>query len=195
MTYVRLLVFLFLLPVMAQAADWRFYGSTDVSKDVSKEDWIDQFYDAESVQRLSDKTVRVWTSAFPRKDINHVIKKLSKGNEKLIKAIAEKQFSGYRPDICLLSKVIKAISEKELEDLRNYVLCAEVIANLGVVNKKIQIFYEIDCSGKRGGELSISLFNPDGIMYDTSNYDAPQFKYIPPDSSVESLMEMVCKKQ
>ncbi|MDR3501740.1 MAG: hypothetical protein P4L79_04080 [Legionella sp.] len=189
MLYARLLVFLFLFPVVAQAADWRFYGSSKIKTDDES-----LFYDAGSVQHLSETTVRVWMTAFPKKQIDHVMKT---ANEKMINATAKKMASGYIPDYCLLQEVEKSVSsKKELDDMIIDVIGAEVAANSDNVKSSAQFFYEIDCSKKRIGELSITFFNPDGSVANSRNVnnDTPKFSYIPPNSNAERLSQMVCTK-
>ena len=81
-----------------------------------------------------------------------------------------------------------------MEDLRINVMTAETIAASGDIRKTSNIYYEIDCTGKRIAVLAIALFSLDGDTSKMKNYDNPKFTYIPPESNGERLMQMVCAK-
>ena len=82
--FIALLIAIFLTGAKAQGDDWKFYGSSDLSKSEN----VITYYDAESIERLSDSNVRVWTKTVRLSEVERITKveEVSKKAERKIAA-------------------------------------------------------------------------------------------------------------
>lgn len=164
------------LVASAKAADvdWRMYGFAALDASSAC------FYDANSMSRTADGHIRVWTKCVLQTDLDGV-----NSNSELGRKIAEtagaKIVGGYVPPII-------AIGEIEFSQISG-VVGFEESADLGNVEPRARIFYEIDCSQRMVRHLDayVRTHGEDEIDHNPSPWE-----YVPPEGNAANLSKMVC---
>jgi hypothetical protein len=165
---------------LAQApnVDWKFYGGALLGKG---DEYC--FYDAKGVAAASNGYIRVWTKCLSRKSINAIdIEKQFDG--KILEATAEKVAHYYVPPIAKVDKIDT--------DQAMTIIQYEQTANIGNIQPRSRIFYELDCSGQMLRELSIYI-EQDGKV---GTRDKPSdWKHVPPEGNGASLLKILCPQR
>jgi len=164
--------------VHAFGADWKYYGGSSAQE---KEDII-LFYDSGSIKK-SKKIVRVWTKAISV----DVISKLTKEEFNIMNEKASlKLKNGYVPPY---SKVVKS---KEVDD--DIVTAGlEQVANNTSTGLRSKVLQEINCTESKVKILSMYSFNDGALTTATPN--PATWSYIAPESSLEILEKILCRRK
>jgi hypothetical protein len=160
----------------SENVDWNLYGFAKLSN--GSEDMC--FYDSKSLEHRQNGFIRVWAKCLSENDADTALDNKDT-NHDLVEAAAQKVAHYYLP---VLSKIQK-LNQNALIQVISY----EAVADLGSINPHSQIFYEINCHEKMVHELSISA-NLDGKI---GSSDKPtEWKYAPPESNGDNLIELLC---
>jgi len=173
------LITIFLNGAKAQGGDWKFYGSSDLSKSET----VIAFYDAESIERLSDGHVRVWTKTISLSEVERIMKleQVSDKAERKIKA-------GYGPPYILSNPKPKPSFDSNMK-----IIVWEEAANYDAIKSKIKVFYELNCKKNKILYLSITRYKYDGGSETRSTID--EWINISPKSSAETLHTILCRQR
>ncbi len=171
-----------LLLVIAHAAlgqtigvDWKLYGFAVVNGESQF-----CFYDSKGVSQRPDKHLRVWTKCLAQTDIEAIdITKDFDGQ--IVKNAAQKVAHYYVPPIAR----VQTVDAEQSVVIAGY----EETANIGIIQPRAQIFYELDCSERMLQELSISI-NANGKVGSVSK--PGEWKYVAPEGNASSLLTILC---
>ena len=158
-----------ILVVNAFSADWVYYGGNKNAV---------LFYDSTSVNK-SKKKVRFWTKSMSVDEIRNLSEEeVIDNNDKAILKLK----NGYIPPFTRVSPGKHDIVIAGLEQLANDIS----------KNVKSKELAEIDCYGKMIKVLSMTLFNEDGSV-ETTTSKPTDWRYIEPESNLESLEKILCR--
>src|ERR1700690_829073 len=163
------IIFIGFLCSNSEGVDWKFYES---SMDADRQSKY-FFYDAESVEYLSDNVVRVWITGIKNDDLMKHI------DDAINKKAATKIKSGYVPPY----------SVKNDKSLLSYTTF-ELVADLPTI-KKNTAYMEVDCKAKRHRTIATRGYNQDGNQV---HDDRPsEWAYVRPGSIERALRRIRCK--
>ena len=177
--FIALLITIFLIGAKVQGADWKFYGSSDLSKSES----VIAYYDAESIERFSDGHVKAWTKTISLSEVERTMKveEVSKKAERKIKA-------GYVPPYVLSNP-----KPKPSFDDRMKIIVWEEAADYDVIKTKMKVFYELNCKRNKIRNLSIIDYKKDGGPETRPKID--EWTSISPKSNAETLRNILCRQR
>ena len=151
-------------------ADWKLYGAASIGGTV----WC--FYDANGLVREPGNQIRVWTKCLPGVDDK-------KPTDEMVNDAAYKIMHGYVPPIVVVAGMMLG----QVSDVVSY----EEIANLGDIEPKGRIFYEIGCPERMIRELSIDIRTKDKF----GSSDTPsEWKHVAPETNADHLLKILCAK-
>ncbi len=176
--FIALLITIFLTGAKVQGADWKFYGTSGLSKGET----VIAYYDAESIERLSDGHVKAWTKTISLPEVERIMKveEVSKKAERKIKA-------RYVPPYVLSNPKPKPGSD----DIMRIIVWEEA-ANYDVIKSKTKVFYELNCTRNTVRNLSITGYKNDGGPKTGPKID--EWTAISPKSNAETLHNILCKQ-
>jgi hypothetical protein len=160
----------------AADVDWKVYGFASVAgPEVC-------FYEAISIARPPDGSVRVWTKCLAQKDLDAVDIKAEYGG-KIVQNAARKMNRNYVPPIATVVETIDF-------DQATIITAYEETANISYIKPHSTIFYEFNCAEKMMRELSLRI-ETNG-QYGSS--DTPSaWKFVPPESNGARLIKLLCR--
>ena len=170
----------------ARAADWKYYGNTAKVA-------VAHFYDADSVERPSATTVRVWTKSISQQTLYDFYTRHSADKEH-IDRVAEKMAAGYVPGFYLLPQISShfPIHGLTLKEVIMEVTMEEIFANTPDLSTSSKVYFAIDCKRKSMGILSAILYQTGGGIAESRDTEAPEYHRVPPDTPAEWLLLLVC---
>jgi len=171
------LVILFLFANHVWAADWKYFGGTVLPKSET----VIAYYDAESIEYLSNGNIRVWTKAVNPSEVTKILEK-----KEVIKKSAQKLAQGYFPPYVLLNPYPKTSYNSNID-----IIAWEEAANHYEIKPKARILFEINCNEKMIRTLSTILYKNDGGVTNGSN-DPDKWSYISPETNAETIKNIVC---
>jgi hypothetical protein len=177
--FIALLSAPFLNGAEAQGADWKFYGEGDLSKG----DAVIAYYDAESIKRLPDGSVRAWTQCISHSEVERIV-----NLEEVAKKAARKIKDGYVPPYMLSNP-----KPEPGYDINMRIIGWEAAGNYDVIKPKLKVFYELNCQAKKIRNLSTINYNNDGGT--KTNSDSDTWVHIRPETNSESLYKILCKQR
>jgi hypothetical protein len=128
--------------------DWKFYGGAPAQGDE-----LECFYDAKGVVQTPDRDIRVWIKCLAQKDLDSInIEKAFGG--RILKNTAAKIAHYYLPPI----GSIQTLDVDQAMTITQY----EETANIGDIEPRAQIFYELNCPDRMIRELSIDIVDANG---------------------------------
>jgi hypothetical protein len=164
-----------LLGLEAVAADWKYAGGA--SPQGGEQTLL--YFDSESVERLTDGTVRAWTKSITVAEFNRMSKmKQGKMIEGLAKIVAGHYFPPYA--------VVSHASADDIADI----VAWETVANLPETRPRAKVIVEIDCRKKMIRTLSATIFNDDESVR-TSGKNGER-DYISPEANGDTLRQLLC---
>ncbi len=177
--FIALLITIFLSGAKVQGADWKFYGTSDLSKSET----VIAYYDAESIERLSEGHVKAWTKTISLSEVERIMKveEVSKKAERKIKA-------RYVPPY-----ILSTLKPKPSFDDTMRIIVWEEAANYDVIKSKIKVFYELNCKRNKIRNLSITSYKNDGGPETRPKID--EWTSISPKSNAETLHNILCKQR
>jgi hypothetical protein len=153
------------------SVDWKYYGGAPIDGDTLC------FYEAKGVIRRPDGHVRVWTECLLLKDLDSIDIKSDLG-KKIIENTVQKVARYYEPPIA----VVEDIDVNQSAVIAQY----EETANIGYIQPRAQIFYELNCSERMLQELSIN------IRGSGSRNRPRDWWFVPPKGNGASLLKILC---
>ena len=177
--FIALLIISFLNGAEAHGADWKFYGRGDLPKSEA----VIAYYDAESIERLSDGHVKAWTKSIGLSEVEKIM-----NLEEVTKKAARKIKTGYVPPYLLSNPKPEPGS-----DVSQRIIVWEEAADYDVTKPKLKVFYELNCEGKKIRNLSIISSKSDGGKETRSDIDT--WISIRPESNSETLHKILCKQR
>jgi hypothetical protein len=170
---------IFLTGAKAQGTDWKFYGSSDLSKSEN----VIAFYDAESIERLSDGNVKAWTKTISLSEVERITKveEVSNKAERKIKA-------RYVPPYILSNPEPRPSSEDTMK-----IIVWEEAANYDVIKAKSKALYELDCTGNKFRNISMTSPKKGGEHKAEPTID--EWTSIRSKSNAETLHNILCKQR
>ena len=177
--FIALLITVFLNGANAHGADWKFYGSSDLSKSET----VIAYYDAESIERFSNGHVKAWTKTISLSEVERIMKveEVSKKAERKIEA-------RYVPPYILSNP-----KPKPSFDYNMRIIVWEEAANYDVIKSKIKVFYELNCKRNKIRNLSITGYKNDRGPETRPKID--KWTSISPKSNAETLRNILCKQR
>lgn len=175
--FIALLITAFLQGAEAKTADWKYYGEVDLPKSET----MKAYYDAESIERLSDGHVRVWTKNIGLSEVERIM-----NLEEVTKRAARKIEAGYVPPY-----IISNPRHEPGYDVNSRIIFWEEAADYDVIKSKVKVFYELNCKAKEIQILSSISYKNDGRTETRS--DAEKWISISPGSNSETLHKNLCK--
>jgi hypothetical protein len=167
----------FLNGAEANEADWKFYGRGDLPKSEA----MNAYYDAGSIEHLSDGHVRAWTKYISLSEVERTM-----NLEEVTKKAARKIKAGYVPPYLLSNP-----KPEPGYDVNQRIIVWEEAANYDVIKPKLKVFYELNCEAKKIRELSIISYKSDGGKETRSDIDT--WITIKPESNSATLHKILCK--
>src|SRR5512135_468404 len=146
--FIALLITIFLKGVEVHGADWKYYGSSDLSKSET----VVAYYDAESIERYSNGHVRAWTKSISLSEVERIMKV-----EEVSKKAKRKIDAGYVPPYILSNPRPKPSFDDNMK-----IIVWEQAANYDVIKSKMKVFYELNCKRNKIRNLSIISSKNDG---------------------------------
>lgn len=181
-----LTVSIVLLALSAQASDWRFAGSAKGSNNAE----LVLFFDAATVSHASKDSVRFWVKGIQEGQFDRYLKAHKRS---LIDQTAAKVATGYAPDLFLLPEIRAQF--KTDSELRDRILDAtswEIIANDMSVPKARELYFEIDCAGKRSKTLDVKVYDEHGELRPIPGRPTQEYTFIAPDSNIQRWSLLLC---
>ena len=130
--------------VEASGADWKFLGGSDV-RDGEK---VIAYYDAESLEYLSNGNVRLWTKAVYPSEVERIANK-----KDVIEKAAKKVVDAYFPPYVLLNPHPKTSYDDYVE-----IIAWEEAANHAEIEPRARFLFEINCKEKTIRTLSTIFY-------------------------------------
>ncbi len=177
--FIGLLITAFFKGADAQVADWKFYGRNDLPK---SEPMI-VFYDAGSIERLSDSNVRVQTKMVSLSEVERIMK-VEEVSEKAQRKIK----SRYVPPYMLSNPELRSSSEDAMK-----IIVWEEAANYDVIKAKAKTLYELDCTGNKIRTLSRTSPKKAGGQKAGPKID--EWTSIRSKSNAETLRNILCRQR
>jgi hypothetical protein len=157
--------------------DWKLYGGAPIG---GGESLSLCFYEANGIERQPDGHMRVWTKCLLKTELDAL---LEKAPAQIVDATAQKVARYYVPPAMKLPQA--DVNANDAMAITGY----EEAANLGRLQPKSRIFYELNCSDRMLRELSITL-NIEGA---TGSKNTPgSWSYIPPEGNAAALSKLLC---
>ena len=175
--FIAALITVFLTGAKAQGADWKFYGSSDLSKGET----VIGYYDAASIERLSASHVRAWTKTISLSEVERIMKV-----EEVSNKAQHKIEAGYVPPYILSNPKPEPGS-----DARMKIIVWEEAANYDVIKSKTKVFYELDCKNNKIRTLSITSSENDGGRKTRPKID--EWSSISLKSNAQTLRTILCR--
>jgi hypothetical protein len=177
--FIAFLITIFLTGAKVQGADWKFYGTSDLSKGET----VIAYYDAESIERLSEGHVKAWTKTISLSEVERTMKveEVSKKAERKIKA-------RYVPPYILSNPEPRPSSEDTMK-----IIVWEEAANYDVIKSKMKVLYELNCKRNKIRNLSKTSSKNDGGPETGPKID--EWTHISPRSNAETLHNILCKQR
>ncbi len=163
----------------AQGADWKFYGEGDLSKG----DAVIAYYDAESIKRFPDGSVKAWTRCISHAEVERIVN-LEEVAKKAARMIKDKYVPPY------------FLSNPKPEpgyDVNMRIIGWEAAGNYDVIKPELKVFYELDCTAKKFRILSTINYKNNGGTETSS--DIGKWIHVGPESNSESLYKILCKQR
>ena len=173
------LITIFLTGAKVQGADWKFYGSSDLSRSET----VIAYYDAESIERISDGHVKAWTKTISLSEVERIMKveEVSKKAERKIKA-------GYVPPYILSNPKPQPSADDTMR-----IIVWEEAANYDVIKSKTKVSYELNCKRNKIRDLSATGNKNDGGTKTGPRID--EWAPIRPKTNAETLHNILCKQR
>jgi hypothetical protein len=177
--FMGLLITTFLKGADAQVADWKFYGRSDLPKS----ELMIVFYDAGSIERLSDSDVRVQTKTVGLSEVERIMKvdEVSRKTQRKIE-------SGYVPPYIVSNPEQSPSSEDTMK-----IIVWEEAANYDVIKAKAKTLYELDCTGNKVRTLSRTGPKKAGEQKAGAKIDV--WTSIRSKSNTETLRNILCRQR
>ena len=140
--FIALLITIFLTGAKAQGADWKFYGSSDLSRSET----VIAYYDAESIERFSNGHVKARTKTISLSEVERIMKV-----EEVSKKAERKIAARYVPPYILSNPEPRPSSEDTMK-----IIVWEEAANYDVIKAKTNALYELNCKRNKIRNLSSS---------------------------------------
>jgi len=177
--FIGLLITTFLIGAKGQRADWKFYGTSELSKSGT----LIAFYDAGSIERLSDGNIRVGTKTISLSEVERIMKveEVSKKAERKIKA-------RYVPPYVLSNPEPGPSSEDTMK-----IIVWEEAANYDVIKSTTKVLYELNCTGNEIRDLSIASSKKDSGQKTGPKND--EWTSISPRSNAGTLRTILCRQR
>lgn len=172
-----LLSITFLHGAEAQRADWKYYGEGDLPNS----DAVIAYYDAMSIERLSDSHVRAWTKGISLSEVERTM-----NLEEVTKRAARKIKDGYVPPY-----ILSHPKPEPSYEVNTRIIFWEEAANYDVIKSKLKVFYELNCEAKKIRNLSSISYKNDGKTETRSDIDT--WISIRSGSNSETLRKILCK--
>ena len=177
--FIALLFIAFLHGAEAHGADWKFYGAGDLPTTET----VMAYYDAGSVEHVSDGHIKAWTKCISRSDVERTMRL-----EEVTNKAARKIKAGYIPPYVLSNP-----KPEPRQDVSMRTTVWEEAANSDVIKPKLKILYELNCKGKKIRNLSSISYKNDGGTETRSGPD--KWLSISPESNSDTLYKMLCKQR
>lgn len=177
--FIALLIAIFLTGAKAQGSDWKFYGSSDLSKSET----VIAYYDAESIERLSDSNVRAWTKTISLSEVERIMKA-----EEVSKKAERKIAARYVPPYILSNPKPRPSSEDTMK-----MIVWEEAANYDVSKTKSKALYELDCTGNKIRNLSMTGSKKGGGQKAGPKID--EWASIRSKPNAETLRNILCRQR
>ena len=177
--FITLLMTAFLHGAEAQGADWKYYGAGTLKKSEN----VMTYYDAGSIEHLSDGHVKAWTKCMSRSKVERTI-----NSEEVTKKAARKIEAGY-----VAPYVLSNPQAQPNYDVNMRTTVWEEAANEGVIKPELKVFYELNCRTKKIRTLSVISYKNDGGTEARSETDT--WISLGPGSNSETLYKMLCKQR
>ena len=177
--FIALLLTIFLTGAKAQGADWKFYGSSDLSRSET----VIAYYDAESIERFSNGHVKARTKIISLSEVERIMKveEVSKKAERKIK-------TGYVPPYVLSNPKPQPSADDAMK-----IIVWEAAANYDVIKSKTKVLYELSCKRNKIRDLSAIGNKNDGGPKTRPKIDV--WASIRPKSTAETLHNILCKQR
>ncbi len=173
-----LLITVFLIGAKGQGADWKFYGTSDLPKSGT----VIAYYDAESIERLSDYHVKAWTKTISLSEVERIMKV-----EEVSKKATRKIKARYVPPYILSNPQPRPSAEDTMK-----IIVWEEAANYDVIKSETKVLYELNCTGNEIRDLSISSSKKDSGQKTGPKLDV--WTAISPKSNAEALHHILCRQ-
>lgn len=177
--FVALLLTVFLHGAEAQEADWKYYGAGTLQKSEN----VMTYYDAGSIEHLSDGHVKVWTKSISRSDVERTL-----NLEEVTKRAELKIEAGY-----IAPYILSNSKPQPKYDVNMQTTVWEEAANEDVIKPKLKVFYELNCKAKKIRNLSVISYKNDGGTETRSETD--KWVSIGTESNPETLYKLLCKQR
>jgi len=177
--FIASLITVFLTGAKAQGADWKYYGSSDLSKGET----VIGYYDAASIERLSDSHVRAWTKTISRSEVERIMKV-----EEVSNKAQRKIEAGYVPPYILSNP-----KPEPGFDARMRIIVWEEAANYDVIKSKTKAFYELNCKRNKIRTLSMSSSENDGGPKTRPKID--EWSSLSLKSNAQTLRNILCRQR
>jgi hypothetical protein len=175
------------LPGATHASDWQYAG---YAKDGNDEIYL--FYDAESVQRPNENTVRYWLKAMTKANLELYF---TKHQNLLIEKTVQKVAKGYVPRYLQLNTVRSHYDDDEsLEAITMEASSFELIANKRDALVKHKIYYELDCIERKLRILEAISFDSHGDISKQIGASEASYQFVSPDSNGDAQSQLICSK-
>jgi hypothetical protein len=161
----------------AQGADWKFYGEGGLPKS----DALIAYYDAMSIERLSDGHVKAWTKGISPSEVERIM-----NLEEVTKRAAVKIKAGYVPPY-----ILSHPRPEPGYEVNTRIIYWEEAANYDVIKPKLKVFYEVNCKEKDIRTLTSISYKDTGKAETRSDVD--KWISISPGSNSETLHKILCK--
>lgn len=160
------------------SVDWKVYGAAKLVGDT-----VTCFYDANSVFQQPDGRIQVWTKCLPDKEMD--FDQTTDIGKKIVDNVARKVIQNYVSPYAVIGENVDF--DKNME-----ITVAEEIANIGYIQPRASIFYELNCSERMLRELSISIqTNGKNRSGDTPK----KWTYVPPEGNAANLLKLLCRRR
>jgi hypothetical protein len=182
---IKVSVSLFVISILlsgidAIGADWKFLGGATLPNGQQAV----VFYDAESVEYIKDKTIKVWTKSLKRSDLIAVI---NRNEIKVMEKSAAKQKSQYHPPYTLEN------SKTQFDDYIEIISWEAAVTSFKI-KARAKVLFEIKCAANMIRTLSINSYKYIGDIESTRNSSIRgAWEHISPKSNADTLQKILCK--
>jgi len=187
---VRILAFLLLtISAVAQAADWRYAGTS-----MHEKDQLATFVDISSIERHQNGTVRAWIKTITLSSLLLQHRNgsfIDSAKDKIVKKIA----GGYVPPFFLLPSVQSAFEKDALLQLAIIDAAVdEYLANDGDLPLTIvgKMLLDINCDSQKMAVLSVTRYDRDDNSKSSGEAESPSYIHRFPQYQREWISQMVC---
>ncbi|MCE5265870.1 MAG: hypothetical protein LLG97_20360 [Deltaproteobacteria bacterium] len=160
-------------------ADWKYAGGALPDREIGN---TLEFYDAETVEYLSNGDVKVWVKAIDKSDVDGLVA----GEKAIMTKAAEKTAKSYYPPYFLSNPDPDASADACIE-----MILWEEAANHDDVKPRAKMLYEINCRERMIQTVSAITYKRDGTTTFASDFD--RWSPIPPGSTGDVLRRILCK--